>query len=64
MIAHQAIGIAPPALLENFLTKQFHEMLPVGLVMKDCLLVTPASRDVIEGTRMFKPQLASHARGA
>ncbi|MCG3775602.1 MAG: hypothetical protein JW395_2444 [Nitrospira sp.] len=39
-------------------------MPPVGLVMKDRVLFVATGRDVIEGTRVFKAELAGHGRGA
>jgi hypothetical protein len=61
VVVHQTIGVASPALLENFVAEQFQEMPAVGLVLKDCLLLVSTSRDVIEGTGAFKTELASHA---
>ena len=63
VIAHQTLGIASPALLEDFVTEQFQEMLPVGLVVIDRLLVVAASGEVVERARVFHAKLASHARG-
>ena len=64
VVAHQTIGIAPPTLLEDFVTEQFQEMLPVGLVTKDRLLFVATGRDVIEGTGVFEAELPSYDGGA
>lgn len=64
IIAHQTIGIASPALLEDFVTDQFQEMLPVGVVVKDRLLLVPASGEVVQCAWVFHTQLASHGWGA
>jgi hypothetical protein len=47
---------------EDFVTKQFQEMLPVGLGVKDRLLVVAASGEVVERARVFHAKLASHER--
>jgi hypothetical protein len=39
-------------------------MLPVGLVVKDRLLVVAARGEVLERVRVFHAKLASHTRGA
>jgi hypothetical protein len=64
VIAHQAIGIAPPALLDDFVPEHGQEMLPVDLVMKDRVLFVATGRDVIERAGVFEAELAGHGRGA
>ena len=62
--AHQTIGIAWPVLLEDFVTEQFQEMLPVSLVVKDRLLVVAARGVLVEHDRVFHAKLVSHECGA
>lgn len=64
VIAHQAIGIAAPVLLEDFVTEQFQEMLSVDLVVEDRVLIIAARGEVVEGAGIFPAQLASHGGGA
>ena len=64
VIAHQTIGIALPVQLEDFVTEQFQEMLPVSLVVKDRLLVVATRGEVVERARVFHAKLVSHECGA
>ena len=64
VISHQAIGITAPALLEDFVTEQLQELLPVDIVMENGLLLVASSREVIERTGIFQAELASHDGGA
>ena len=49
---------------QNFLHELWQEICPVGLGMKDRLLVVAASGEVVERVWVFHSQVASHERGA
>ena len=46
-----------PALLQNLLPEPCQEIRPVGLIMKDRLLVVATSGEVLEGARIFYAKL-------
>ena len=60
MIAHQAIGLAAPALLEDFLAEQRQKLPAISLILKDRLLRVAPCSEVVEGPGIFKPQVTGH----
>ena len=46
-----------PTLLQNLLPKPCQEIRPVGLIMKDHLLVVAASGEVLDDARIFHTKL-------
>lgn len=57
------LGQVAPALPEDFLTKQFQEMLLVGLIMNARLLVCATCGEVKERVRLLHTKLASREQG-
>ena len=61
---HETIGRASPVVRDRFVSNQFQEILPIGLIMNDRLRFVAVSGEVVERTVLFHTRLATHAGGA
>jgi hypothetical protein len=64
MIVHQAIGVALPLLLFDFVPQEVEKSTPIHVIKIDGLPPVPTGRHMIEGTLIFQSQLSSHSRGS
>jgi hypothetical protein len=55
MIAHQAVGVAAPALLMNFLCQSLEEGVAIGVILIDGLTGVAPGRQVIHCPRELRP---------
>lgn len=55
VIAHQAVGITTPLLLEDFLPEEGEKAIAVGVIEEDRLLGIAPRRDMMERSRIVQP---------
>jgi len=61
VVGHEAKGVDLPLRLGASLTEAVKESLSARIIGEDGLAAVAAVHDVIDGTRIFQAQLASHA---
>jgi hypothetical protein len=60
----EIIGRESPVVREEFVSNQFQELLPIGLIMNDRLRVVAVSGEGVERTRGCSSRWATNAHGA
>ncbi len=61
---HETIGRKSPVVRDRFVSNQFQEILPIGLIMNDRLRVVAVSGEGVERMGGIYSRLAGHAGGA
>ena len=61
VVVHQAVGIAEPALLRDFLAKKIEKAVTILLIEEDLLSRVAARGYVVKRAGKFQAQRASHA---
>ena len=63
-MAIETIGRESPVVREGFVSNQFQEILPIGLIVNDPLRIVAVTGELVERMGGIYSRLASHVGGA